>query len=103
MVFYLIAPFGGPLLFVDIIKRGFYAGGKQEYIATLSACFGISIYLINTLNRVVALIYFSSILLGSLPPFFYKMKMKNKFKISVYCFLISLVILFTGKFLSQFY
>ena len=103
LLFFLIAPFGGPLLIIDTIREGLFAGGRQEYISVISKRLGISIYSINILNQLVALIYFSSIILGSLTLFFYKMKMKCKFRISLYCFLISLIVLLTGKFLSQFY
>lgn len=103
IAFFLIMPFAGPWLIVDTIRDGLLAADEPEYIATLSARFGISIHAFNILNKIVTVIYFISILLGSLTPVFYKMKMKNKFRISLYCFLISLAILFMGKFLSQFY
>jgi hypothetical protein len=103
LLFFLIAPFGGPLLIVDTIRDGLFAGGRQEYISVISKRFGISVYNINILNQLVALVYFSSIILGSLTSVFYKMKMKSKFRISLYCFLISLAILLMGKFLNQFY
>ena len=96
-------PFAGPWLIVDTIRDGLLAAGKPEYVATISARFGISIRNFTILNKFVTVIYFISILLGSLTPIFYKMEMKNKLRISLYCFFISLVILFAGRFLSQFY
>lgn len=96
-------PFAGPWLIVDTIRDGLLAAGKPEYIAKLSARFGISIHDFNLLNKVVTILYFISVILGSTTPLFYKMRMKNKFKISLGCFLTSLAILFLGKILSQFY
>lgn len=103
LLFFLVMPFAGPWLIVDTIRDGLLAAGEPEYIATLSVYFGISIHAFNVLNKFVTIIYFSSILLGSLTPFFDKMKMRNKFRISLYSFIISLVILFTIKVLGQFF
>lgn len=97
LLFFLCVPMGGPHTIMIYVKNGFFGAGNSLYTVPMADHLGLSISTFNTLNRVVAISYFGSILLCSLTPLLYKIKPRLKYKIGIALGLITVAIFIVGK------
>ena len=94
---FIFSPFGGPFGILDIIKRGYY---DEEYI---NLSFGSSLAdLILSLNKAIALLFFSAILFCLSLPFLPKMSTPLKHKLALICLIIAMLIVMFPKITSLF-
>ncbi len=100
---YLFGPFAGPLLIIERIGSGLYAGGDQRYIAVLSNNLNMEIGFVNFLNKFIAVIYFSSIILGTVSILIFRNDLFIRYKIGLICGGISVMILIGGIWLNQYH
>lgn len=87
-------PFSGVMgIFDMIIKKGFYvneASYARSY--TISGKLGLDAYEFLILNKLIALLYFGSLIVIALSPFF-KMKLKKKSILVSIVFFVTLCVL----------
>ena len=96
LMFWLFSPFIGGVLMWDMVTgNGFYISSSAEKIEALSLNWGVSVSTLKTVNQLISIVYFASLILTVISILFLKKISKRLIYITAICLLITnLCILF---------
>ena len=89
----MIGPFGGPMLIFIMLENGFYG---ETYITGELGVKELT-PLLKVANQIVALVYWIILMLPLIVFFVKKLSFNKKFKITLFCVLVLVAIIFIPK------